>query len=179
MKTNFFLVAILSLILSSCSSKLTTFTEDIYNEAALTDTELSKVQFYLSQDLYLYSDISEDTYKKVDGKIELKGEKSRRQVFIPKGTQGAFIKRTSDKNIAVGFENNCDECFLVFGPNPLRRGQYTLLAKEWQSNYGIVTYDNAEYKVYTSDANTRIMIDFRRNDQIKDEMRTPAGRKVN
>lgn len=169
----------MSVLFASCSSSLTTFTENIYNEAALTDAELAKVQFYLSQDLYLYSDTSEDTYKKVDGKLELKGEKSRKQVLIPKGTQGAFIKRTSDKNIAVGFEDGCDECFLVFGPNPLRQGQYTLLAKEWKSNYGIVTYDNAEYKVFTPDANTRIMIDFRRNDYIKNEMRTPTGRKVN
>ncbi len=179
MKTNYLLIAIMSILFGSCSSKLTTFTEDIYNEAALTDLELSKVQFYISQDLYLYSDATEETFKKIDGSIELKGEKHRKQIFIPKGTQGAFMKRTSGKNIAVGFDDNCDECFLVFGPNPLRKGQYTLLAKEWKSNYGIVTYDNAEYKVFTPDANTRIMIDFKRNDQLKDETRTPKGRKAN
>ncbi|MFT5383814.1 MAG: hypothetical protein ACI81W_001214, partial [Saprospiraceae bacterium] len=45
-----FPIAILTLLISSCSPKLTPFTEDLQQENGWSESELKQIQFYVSKD---------------------------------------------------------------------------------------------------------------------------------
>lgn len=167
-----------SLVFFSCSPRLTTFSGNIMKEAALTDEELAKVQFYLGSDMILVRDADENVSKRVNGKIEVRDSRSKEQVVISRGTPGAFFFRTDGDNIAVGFDEKCDECYLVFGPNPNARGEYRLLAKSWHANHGVVTYGDKEFNTPIASSRIRLMIDYRVESRIDQRTSNPAGRRV-
>lgn len=172
------IILLLSIGLFSCSPRLSTFSENIMTEAALTDEELSKVQFYLGSDIVLVRDSDESVSKRINGKIEVRDSRSKEQVVISRGTPGAFFFRTHEDNIAIGFDEKCDECYLVFGPNPKARGEYRLLAKSWHTNHGVVTYGDKEFNTPIASSRIRLMIDYRVESRINQQTSNPAGRKV-
>ncbi len=174
----YLIILLLGLGITSCSPRLTTFSENIMREAALTDEELAKVQFYLGSDMVLVRDADESVAKRVNGKVEVKDSRSKEQVVISRGTPGAFFFKTEENNIAIGFDEKCDECYLVFGPNPKARGEYRLLAKSWERNFGVVTYGKKEFNTPVSSSGIRLMIDYRVESRVQSQTSNPTGRRV-
>lgn len=168
---------IFAVILSSCSPTLHPFTASIYDEFGESDKKLSRIQFYLSNDILLYRDLGETQSKVVDGKIKIVDGRKIEEVRFKKGTPGVFVFSPKKDRIAVSFEEG-DGKYLMFGPNKKVGGRFVLLAKEWNKRRGKVTYANKTW--YTTDASAyaNLMVDLDKARRTKVSKKTVKGRKI-
>ncbi|MEO7176222.1 MAG: hypothetical protein ABIV51_10000 [Saprospiraceae bacterium] len=175
--TGFFsFAAFCVLLLSSCSPALSPFTESTYQ--AFTVDDLKKVQFYLSTDVILQRAASEGSAQISGGKIRMVNGRRVEEVIIPANTKGVVIGSPKDNRVAVSFEAGSDR-FLMFGPNPKRRNDFVLLAKDWENDYGTVTYDGQEWQVPSRSAYATLLIDMDKYSKTTYSTRKAKGRSVN
>ena len=179
MKTqNLVFFAILSMaFLSSCSNKLTYFTEDLNERYRWTDDELKKIQFYVSQDIVLKREISGGDREIVSGKIKIEDGRQIEEVVVRKGTPGAFLFSPKEDRFAIGFEE-ASERYLIFGPSPKYSDRFVLLASDWDRRTGSVTYDNKTWKVSSDNAYAALLVDLRKISKVDVNSRVAKGRKV-
>ena len=97
---------------------------------------------------------------------------------MPKGTPGIFVKSPATNRLAISFEDGSDERFLMFGPNPKAGNRFVLLAKDWERDWGQVTYDGKLYRVSSRSAYASLLVDLKKIDRTIIDSRTAAGRKV-
>jgi hypothetical protein len=178
MKANIQILAFFALILASCSTPLTPFTRTLYDEQNFTDSDLKRIQFFLSSDLVLYRYLDEKTdYQINDGSVRVRDGRKTQEVVIKHGTPGVFISRPNSDHFAISFEEGDNAKFLMFGPNPKNGGRYELLASDWNRRTGTVTYDNAKFKTY-SEVIPKLMVDLKQSRTNTRERKTVGGRKV-
>jgi hypothetical protein len=179
MKANTLFLALSLVFLSSCSKELTSFTRELYEQQNFTDSDLSRIQFFLSTDLVLYRDLDEKgNYQIEDGSVRVKNGKKVQEIIIKQGTPGVFLSRPKSDHFSVAFETGDDSRFLTFGPNPKNGGRYELLASEWNKRTGVVTYANEKFKTY-SDAIPRLLVDLKQTRTYDRETSKAKGRRVN
>ena len=164
--------------LSSCSPRLSYFTQDLYERNRWSDSELKKIQFYLSDDVYLRRKLGDNSSEIVEGKVRVVNGQKIEEIYIPRSTPGVFMFSPKANRFAVAFENGSDSRFLMFGPNPKAGERFVLLAKDWERSSGTVTYDGKEYEVNCGAAFAGLMVDLRRIDRQDRNSRTAEGRKV-
>jgi hypothetical protein len=163
--------------LFSCSPTLTPFTRSLYDKNNWSDSDLKRIQFYLSDDLIIYRNVEEGTSQISGGEIKMINGVKSEQIKFRKGTPGVFINRPKEDHFAISFENGDDTRFLMFGPNPKRDGEYTLLASEWNKRSGKVTYSGEKFKTI-SDYIPQLMVNMKLKKQYSEENRRAGGRKV-
>lgn len=163
-------------ILSSCSPEMVPFSTDIENEIGLNKEQLKNVQFYVSGPIVLYRELSNNITQVTRGEIQFKNDRQVEQIVIPPSTPGVVINGSGER-LGVSFEKGTDR-YLVFGRNPRQSNAYTLLAKDWKNNEGIVEYDGQEYKINTASASTYLVVDMKRFKDLKVSSRTAKGRSV-
>jgi hypothetical protein len=175
----FFAVCMLIGSLASCSPELRPFTSTILREGNWSDTDLHKIQFYLSDDIVIRRKLTEGSNEiSSGGSIKVfKGEKVE-EVRIPRGTPGVFLFRAKDDHFAVGFDAANDKRFLMFGANPKRQGDYVLLASEWKDRYGKVRYDDRFFFTDEQSSLAMLLVDFRKFRKTEVNSKTERGRKV-
>ncbi len=164
--------------LSSCASSFTPFTEDLYRKAGWTESELSRIQFWLSDDIVLRRVFTGNTSEIQRGEIKVIDGRKVEEVILPKGTPGIFVKSPATNRLAISFEDGSDERFLMFGPNPKAGNRFVLLAKDWERDWGQVTYDGKLYRVSSRSAYASLLVDLKKIDRTIIDSRTAAGRKV-
>ena len=74
MSTHIFKFVILLTVVitaSSCSNNLKYFTKDLYQENRWTDSELERIQFYVSEDIVLQRQLRGENSRITDGKIRV------------------------------------------------------------------------------------------------------------
>lgn len=176
---NFFSAFMLIFLLASCSKELRPFTSNILQEGKWSDTELQKIQFYLSDDIVIRRKLTDGSSEiSSGGSIKVfKGEKVE-EVRIPRGTPGVFLFRAKDDHFAIGFDASTDKRFLMFGANPKRQGSYVLLASEWKDRYGKVRYDDRFFFTDEQSALATLLVDFRKFRKVEVNSKTERGRKV-
>ncbi len=179
MKTqNLFIIATLSIAtLSSCSSRLSYFTQSLYDQYRWTDSELKKIQFYVSDDIVLTRELTGSTSEIISGKIKLEGGRKVEEVVIRKGTPGAFVFSPKNDRFAISFENS-DDHYLMFGPSPKFNDRYVLLASEWGRKQGSVTYDNKTWRVSSQAAFAALLVDLRKVNNVDVNSKVVKGRKI-
>lgn len=175
----FFITIVTVLFLSSCSKKLTYFTNDIKQEFDLNDGDLRKVQFYLSQDIVLQRRVKAEDTQIRKGQIKVVDGSKVEEIVFEKGTPGVFVF-TPEKSeaFAISFEAGGDKRFLMFGPNKSSGERYVLLAKDWERNSGLVRYDGREYRTSSSSAYASLLVDLKNAKKAKINRRSADGRKV-
>lgn len=136
-------VAVL-LSLSSCTAYLSPYTSTTQSQTNFDETQLKKVQFYLSGDVTLYRELAASETQITGGDIKIVDGKKVEQFVIKSGTPGVIIKAEDRDTFLVSFD--ADGSFLRFGANNDYNGKYTLMAKEWQGRVGIVDYAGREFK---------------------------------
>lgn len=176
---NIFIVSLALAAFSSCSPRLSFFTQDLYERNRWSDSELKKIQFYLSDDVYLRRQLGENAAEIVEGQVRIINGQKVEEIFIPRSTPGVFMFSPKANRFAVAFENGSSQRFLMFGPNPKAGDRYVLLAKDWERTRGTVTYDDKEYEVSYGAAFAGLMVDLRRIDRQDRNSRTAEGRKIN
>ncbi len=137
MKPRFFALTVtLIFVLSSCSTRLSYFTQDLYAEYNWTDNDWKKIQFYISNDIFLRRELSGVASEINSGKIRVENGRWIEEVIIPKRTPSAFIFSPKTERFAVSFDEGNDIRYPIFGPNPKFNDRYVLLASERQKGGG-------------------------------------------
>jgi hypothetical protein len=165
-----------TLLMSSCSKEMVPFTTDIESETGLNKSQLQNVQFYISGPIVLYRELNQSITEVTRGEITMKNDKQVEQIVIPPNTPGVVINGNAER-LGVSFEKGSDR-YLVFGRNPRQSNAYTLLAKNWKNNEGIVEYDGREYKINTASASTYLVVNMKRFKDFNVSSRTAKGRTV-
>ncbi len=177
MKSLLYFLISSSLLLTSCSKKLTYFSDRLQNENNWSEAELKRIQFYVSQDIVLYKSTSSGGSKIEDGQIQIKDNSNVKQVVIKKGTPGILVFSPKDDRFAVSFDDDSDK-YLMFGPSDRNNGRYTLLAKNWNRRSGIIRYGGQEYRTNSESAYAALMVDIKRASDANYKKETAGGRKV-
>ncbi|MEZ4958650.1 MAG: hypothetical protein R2830_02410 [Saprospiraceae bacterium] len=179
MKTlNLLVLSTLSLVLlGSCSTRLTYFTQDLYERYNWSENDLKKIQFYVSQDVVLKRELKGGSSDIVSGTIKIEDGRQIEEVIIRKGTPGAFIFSPKSERFAIGFEDS-NERYLMFGPSPKFSDRYVMLASDWNRRTGEVTYDNKKWRVSSDDAFAALLVDLRKISKVDVNSRVAKGRKV-
>ena len=179
MKYFSFLLVVGLFAFSSCSPRLTPFSQDLYYENDWTDNDLKRIQFYLSEDIILRRGVSEGSSTISSGKIKIVNGKKIEETKIKKGTSGVFLFRPKDDLFAVSFESG-DRSYLIFGPSAKKEGMYTLRAAEWDKDkgQGEITYNGEKYYTPSKSAYATLMVDLKKAGSSTVKSRTAKGRTV-
>ncbi len=166
------------LFLSSCAPSLKYYTKEIHDDSRWSDSELGKIQFYLSNDIFLWRDVNRGESVITNGKIKMVDGREVEEIVIKKGTPGAFLFSPQKNHYAVSFDNNDDSKYLIFGPSEKVNGRYVLLAKDWDRRFGKVTYGDKVYKTTNESAFAYLMVDVDKTRRTKVNTTKAPGRKV-
>ncbi len=173
----YLLVGFIGLMLfSSCSPRLTPFTQRLYDEYSWSDSELKRIQFYLSDDIRLTRDVGSEDSKIKGGKIRIKDGRKVEEIVFKEGTPGVLIYLPKENRFAVSFDD--DDRYLVFGPSKQYGGKYTLRAKDWKKQYGKITYGDKVYFTDNESAFTTLMVDIKKANKVNVNREKVGGRRV-
>ncbi len=175
---NLLFLSLTLLGLAACSPKLSPFTQDLYEELALGEEELRRIQFYLSRDLTLVRELRKGEAQVSGGKIKVVEGRRVEVVRIPRGTPGVYVFSPKSNRFAISFEEG-DDRYLMFGPNPKAGGRFVLLASEWKRRRGWVTYGGKRYEVEGEEAWAHLLVDLKKIRKVAVQARTVKGRRVN
>jgi hypothetical protein len=162
----------------SCSPHLQPFTSNTLQAVNNSEDNLKRIQFYLSEDVVIYRNVTRQNGDIVAGKIKIVQGHEVDEVRIPKGTPGVFLFRVKENNFAVSFDAGNDKRYLTFGPNPKRGGTYVLLATDWKDRKGRVHYDDKVYWAAGESAFASLMVDLDKVRKTETQSRVAGGRKV-
>ena len=177
--TNLVLLSILGVFfLNSCGPKLTPFTQKLYDENNWSDDELKRIQFYTSDDIILFRELTRGESEIVSGEIKIRNGRKIDEVVIRKGTPGVLMFRPKEDKFAISFEAENDDGYLIFGAAKRRSGQYRLFAKDWNRSFGKVTYDGKTYRTSSESQYATLMVDLKRIRDTKVQKRVAKGRTV-
>ena len=174
-----FFALIFSGFLIGCSPSLSPFTERLKQEQGWQIEELSKIQFYLSEDVILRRQIAAGSSEIISGEIKIVDGRKIEEIFIKEGTPGILVEQPKKNRIGISFEDGFDDRYLMFGPNPKRGGRYVLLASDWDKRKGTITYDGRKYYISLQDGGSAILeVDLKKSTRTKVNSRTAGGRKI-
>ena len=174
-----FLIVLGFIIFSSCSPRLTPFTQDLYDEYGWSDAELKRIQFYLSDDIILRRGYTSGSSSISSGKIKVINGQKIQETKIKKGTPGVFLFRPKENRFAISFETGKNR-YLIFGPSQKNNGKYTLRAAEWdkEKRQGQVTYNGKKYYTPTKSAYATLLVDLKKVGNSSIKSKTAKGRTV-
>lgn len=173
------IITSLALITFSCAKKIP-YSKEVEKSYGITEQTLSKLQFYLVNDVILISDESQNnnsTNLDKEGHIIVKEELNMDRILIKSGTMGIFENKEEGNKIAVSFETG-DGRTLTFGATT-DRGRYIIQALEWKPNgEGVVNYANKKYKLSKNSSGAYITVKLKKTKQLNNSNRIAKGRKV-
>jgi hypothetical protein len=172
------LLVIALISMSSCSNNLKYFTQDLYHENRWSDSELERIQFYVSEDVILQRKLSGESSKITDGKIRIVDGSKIEEVIIKAGTPGILIDTPERDKFVVSFDSDDESKYLVFGASPKANGRYVLLAKEWKRRYGEVTYGNRIYETSTASAYAALQVDLKEARRVSVRSNKARGNRI-
>ncbi len=166
------------LLTNACAPQLSPFTQKLYDENNWSESELKKIQFYLSEDVVLRRNLRSGSSEIVEGEIKMVDGRKVEEILIRKNTPGILLFSPKEKRLAVSFESGKNDRFLMFGPNPKVRNHYVLLASDWDKRKGKITYDDKEYYTSGQNAFAGLLVDLKRTRKVKVKSRTLGGREL-
>lgn len=172
------LAAVLLIGLSSCSPRLTPFSQRLYAENGWSERDLQSIQFYLSEDIVLTRQRKNGESSIKDGKVKVVGGKEIEEIKFPKGTPGVLLFIPKENRFAISFEEGGDDKYLMFGPNRKYSGKYMMLAADWDKRFGTVTYNDNIYRTDNESAFASLMIDLKALKRVTVKSKTAKGRTI-
>ena len=178
MKLNFFYSLMAVVSMTSCSPTYTYFTKSLYEQQNWSEEDIMRIQFYVSDDIVLTRSIDEGETSITEGKIKIINGRRVEQVIVKAGTPGVLVLMPRDDRFAISFEENDNDAYLMFGPNPKYDNRFALLAQEWDQDYGQVHYKGKVYGVEASSAFSSLMVDLKKEGESKYETHNAQGRTI-
>lgn len=176
--TSLALLSAVLIVLGGCSPNLTTLTSSVREQNAWTEDELSRIQFYLSEDLVLTRERKSGSTAIVQGRVRVEDGRRIEELVFERGTPGVVLSQTPEGHLAIGFDDRRDDRFLKFGPNPNRRGEYMLLGKANGRYSTQVAYDGKVWDVSNLGANVRLLFNLKRSGTVDRESSSVGGRRL-
>ncbi len=164
--------------LGSCSPRLTVLDSLVRDQNNWSEQELGKIQFYLSEDLVLTRERKSGSTAIVEGRVRVKDGRNVEELVFERGTPGVVLFQTDEGNLAIGFDARRDDRYLMFGPNPKRGNEYTLLGRSAGRYSASVTYDDKQWEVGVGNADVRLLFDMRSRGTTKRNRQSVGGRKI-
>lgn len=169
----------------SCSPKLTPFSSSLLKEYEYDDQALQRIQFYLSDDIVLYRHLKQGQSTIDQGRISIRNGRQVEEIIFREGTPGIYVFSPGKERFALSFERKADH-YLIFGPvsqktrrgYPGNRGIFRLMAKEWSSDHGVITYGGKEYFTPASSAYVSLLVDIEEKSQVNRRVKEVGGRTV-
>ena len=148
----------IAVFLCACSAPKSFFTADIRARVESTSTPVTKLQFYVDQDVELRREVNADEAKvTTDGKVIFENGKYINVVLLKKLTPGVCINTYNNK-LDVSFETG-DGKNLSFGLyNNVGDDIYRIYADGWVNEHGRVRYDGKLYNIQPNSAHAKLMI---------------------
>jgi len=175
-KITFGLLLLMSL--TSCSKKLTPYTERLQDDFEFSTDDLQRIQFYLSEDIVLQRNLGLEETRITEGRIQVVDGREVEQIIFKKGTPGVLVFSPKDRRLAISFEEGGDDKYLMFGPNKRAGGRYVLLAKEWRNKLGKVSYNGKTYTTTNRSAYSALLVDLDKYRSVDYDSERVKGRKV-
>ena len=139
---------------------------------------MSKIQFYLSEDIVLRREVRQGDTRIREGKIKIVNGRKVEEIVFKSGTPGIFLFSPKEDRMAVSFEEGGDKRYLMFGPNPKAGNRYVLLAKNWNRKRGEVSYDDRIYTTTSESAFGGLLVDIEKAKKLSVKSRKAKGRTV-
>ncbi len=174
MKRIIYAVLTLSILLTSCSSKVP-FTTKAMTDYKLTNDDVKKLQFYVQGDVVLTNGNSEKGTKTEDGELVIKDEQNLNKVIISSGTRGVVEKVEGDL-LYVSFEEGKN---LKFKASPTD-GKYRLKSDKFdpRKRMGSLKYGSEDYFVASSSLQAFLVFKLKNSTKRKNNQRSVKGRKL-
>ncbi len=164
--------------LSACSPRYSPFRQDLYDQYRWKESELKRIQFYLSGDVVLRRELGNTDVQISGGSIRVKDGRRTEEIVVRQGTPGVFLFSPKENRFAISFEDGNNSRFLMFGPNPRQNNRYALLGADWDREGGRVTYDDKSYQVDASGAFSHLLVNLKRARKLEVNSRVAGGRKI-
>ena len=171
------LLALGVLLLSGCGPRLSPLTQRMIEDQRWQESELKRIQFYLSEDLVLTREVRNGNTEIRNGQVKMVDGRQVEQMVFKRNTPGVFVFSPKTQRMAVSFERD-DDNYLVFGPNPKAGNRYTLLASDWDRRSGTVTYAGKTWRVNAADAYASLLIPLKRLRDNDVRGKVAGGRKL-
>lgn len=143
-----FLLFIAIAVLSSCATKKP-FSKAIMTRYNVSEADLTKMQFYTSDEIVLKRAQAHGTGKKTeDGVLTISKGKDIEEIVIKKNTPCVIQKIVDRDRFTMSFGDGSK--FLVFGTMGQSSGYYTFQASEYVKGQGKVNYGNTYYFANTN-----------------------------
>jgi hypothetical protein len=165
-------------IIMSCSPKLRPFTYQMYSGSGWSESELRRIQFYVSNDIVLQRRLDGSRARIQGGTIRIIDGSQYEEVIIRRGTPGVYAFSPDQDKIAISFEEPKDKFFLVFTPSQKLNGQYVLAAQRWDRDQGFITYAGQTYVTPARSAFAILQVDVRGKDRTTVKTRSAGGARV-
>lgn len=171
-------VPICLLFLFSCTPTYTYFTKALYDEYKWQEEDLVRIQFFVSDNIVLSRTLKDGESVIEGGSIRIRDGKRVEQITIHAGTPGVLVFMPDVDRFAVSFEPADNEAYLMFGPNPEHNERFSLLAQEWERDFGIIHYKGEEFVVDASSAYASLMVDIQKFDDSQLVTHKVSGRTI-
>lgn len=160
------------LLFTACGPQLSPFTQSLYEQNNWSDTELKRIQFYLSEAVTLRRQKTDADSRIEGGKIRMQQGREIEEIIIPRGTPGVLSYLPREDRFAISFEEGKSNRTLVFGPDSRNNNRYVLKVIKWNDQRGLVRYDDENFYIHRSDAVAALMVDLKkiRRTQVKKEV---------
>lgn len=180
MITNKYLKAFMALfiiaILSSCASKVP-FSKSIMTRYDVTEADLSKMQFYTSDEIILKRAEAHGTGKKTeDGVLTISKGKDIEEIVIKKNTPCLIQKIANRDQFMMNFGDG--NKYLVFGTMNQSSGYYTFQASEYVNGQGKVNYGNVYYLANTNSKYVHLNFKMKNLRDVNVKRSTVKGKKI-
>jgi hypothetical protein len=169
-------IAIGMLFLTSCSQSLVPFTVQMQEKYGLTKSDLSEIQFYVSEDIVLTQEKSGVDKALQNGKFVAVSNKKTEQVIMPTQTPCLVIDTNAKGNLKVVFGND-DDTYLTFGSEHDTK-KFVLLSEEWVGTKGTVTYGANKYYTSKLSHHAHLLVNDRKIRKEYSVIKTEIGRKL-
>jgi len=170
------LIPLLSIALFSCAPRVLLDTR-VMNEYRLDSEALSRIQFYITEDVVLTRYENEKQKAATEkGSLTVTNDRMIDQVLIKRGTPGKVVKVLSDSRLAVSFEPD-ESRYLVFAPTK-GNGAYQLVAKQWQGDRALIDYAEEVYLSNHGAGKTALGFRLRKSMKVEEKQRVAKGNRV-
>jgi hypothetical protein len=157
---------------------MSSFTSALVNEQGWGEQELSRIQYYLSDDVVLERQVRENRSDIVHGEIILRDGRRIERLVFRRNTPGVLVRQIGQDKLAISFEPGKDDRFLIFSPNPRRGNAYVLIASNWSNGSGQVSYGANTYFTVPGSGLSSLMVQLKGGRQQQVRTREVGGRTV-
>lgn len=157
--------ATLLCLLASCSVTVP-YTTELQQQYELGTAQISRLQFYLSDPVVLYSYAEKGQAGANAGQLVVDYDRRLDEIILRPGTPGVVVG-FDEGAIWVSFELGQGR-FLVFG-NRSGSGAYHLMAEEWTKGHGKLSYSGDTYFARPGSGKAHLEVQLRK---LREQART-------